>query len=216
VTSQEFGARLMERARGAAVPIEPEVALRLEQYFRLLAKWNGKINLTALPLTDPTDETFDRLLIEPLVVAHRIDNVRTRWFDLGSGGGSPAIPIKIVRPELRLTMVESRLRKSAFLREAIRVLGLASADVANCRIEELVAQPGIAGSAELVTVRAVKVDREFIALCRQLLANGGTLILLGEAHQLDAASGFMPASSGRISFGLAPIPGGHIYVRCST
>jgi 16S rRNA (guanine527-N7)-methyltransferase len=206
----------MERARGAAVPIEGEVVLRLEQYFRLLTKWNGTINLTALPLTDPTNETFDRLLIEPLVVARRIENVRTRWFDLGSGGGSPAIPIKIVRPELRLTMVESRLRKSAFLREAIRVLGLEKADVANVRIEELVAQPGIAGSAELVTVRAVKVDREFIAMCRQLLANSGTLILLGGAHQLDADSGFMPASSGKISFGLASIPGGEVYVRCST
>ena len=44
----------------------------LEAYFRLLVQWNAKINLTALPLDAPTDETFDRLLVEPLAAAKQI------------------------------------------------------------------------------------------------------------------------------------------------
>ena len=51
----------------------------LEAYFRLLTQWNAKINLTALPLEAPTDETFDRLLVEPLAAAPQLE--------LGSDGG---------------------------------------------------------------------------------------------------------------------------------
>ena len=87
----------------------------LEAYFQLLTQWNAKINLTALPLDPPTDETFDRLLVEPLAASKQIPtHTPSVWFDLGSGGGSPAIPLKIARPALRLTMIESKERKSAF------------------------------------------------------------------------------------------------------
>ena len=60
----------------------------LESYFRLLTHWNSTINLTALPLNPPTDETFDRLLVEPLCASRQIPDDRSSiWFDLGSGGG---------------------------------------------------------------------------------------------------------------------------------
>ncbi|MBW8866026.1 MAG: class I SAM-dependent methyltransferase, partial [Acidobacteria bacterium] len=106
----------------------------LEQYFSLLARWNPKVNLTALPLNPPGDETFDRLFVEPVVAAAHIEPLNFRdaplkWIDLGSGGGSPAIPLKIVRPSWHLTMVEAKERKAAFLREAIRALRLQEADV---------------------------------------------------------------------------------------
>ena len=67
VTSGEFRERLLARAENAEVAITADAQLQLEAYFRLLAKWNETINLTALPLRRPTDETFDRLLMEPLV-----------------------------------------------------------------------------------------------------------------------------------------------------
>ena len=51
------------------------------------------------------------------------------WFDIGSGGGSPAIPLKLARPTLPLPMVESKTRKAVFLREAVRALGLARREV---------------------------------------------------------------------------------------
>ena len=125
VTTLEFRDRLARRTRRAKAPISLDMLEPLEAYYRLLTQWNAKINLTALPLDAPTDETFDRLFVEPLGAAKQIPpQTPSVWFDLGSGGGSPAIPIKIARPALRLTMIESKERKGAFLREAIRALGL--------------------------------------------------------------------------------------------
>ncbi len=63
--------------------------------------------------------------------------------DVGSGGGSPAIPLKLAVPRLRLTMVEAKARKSAFLREAVRHLGLEQRSVETARYEELLARPDL-------------------------------------------------------------------------
>ncbi len=151
----------------------------LFRYVELLRRWNSRINLTALPLDPLADETIDRLLIEPLRVAAQLEEIDGGWFDLGSGGGSPAIPIKVALPRLRLVMVESRERKAAFLREAVRELRLENASVLNMRFEALQADPSLAGTADLVTVRAVKVDPDLIALCELLLHSGGLLVMIG-------------------------------------
>jgi len=160
----------------------------LETYFRLLAQWNAKINLTALPLEMPTDETFDRLLVEPLAASRQIERILSQfksipvWFDLGSGGGSPAIPMKIARPALHLTMIESKERKSAFLREAVRTLGLSNADVLNCRFEDATQQMGREVAADLVTVRAVRTDDELFEAAGTLLRSDGRLLMFRPAH----------------------------------
>lgn len=185
MNSSEFRAALQRRASHAGVSIPPELAGELEAYFRLLTRWNAKINLTALPLSKPTDETFDRLLIEPLAAAASIENRPARWFDLGSGGGSPAIPIQLARPTLDLTMVESKVRKAAFLRDVVRQLGLAAA-VENTRFETLMENPDLPGAADLVTVRAVRADGSLLQVCRYLLRDGGVLKLFGSrAMSLD-------------------------------
>lgn len=179
MNSTEFKTQLARRADRADVPLSPDIIELLFRYFELLARWNSKINLTALPLARPTDETFERLLIEPLRVASGIKNSPLRWFDLGSGGGSPALPIKIARPSLRLTMVESKVRKAAFLRDAVRQLGIESADVINDRFETLLDHSDLREVAELVTIRAVRVDQALIDVCQYLLSAGGQLRLLG-------------------------------------
>jgi 16S rRNA (guanine527-N7)-methyltransferase len=168
----------------------------LEAYFRLLAQWNAKINLTSLSLDEPSDEAIDRLLVEPLAAARQMPDASKAWYDLGSGGGSPAIPLKIARPALKLTMIESKERKAAFLREAIRTVGLAETTVLNERFEKMVETPGNAGVADLVTVRAVKADTELFVTAGLLLNAGGRLLLFRPAH--DAFSdppGFVRVST---------------------
>jgi 16S rRNA (guanine527-N7)-methyltransferase len=178
VTSREFRERLTRRARRANVTVAIGTADTLEKYFALLDRWNAKINLTALPLRPPTEETFDRLFVEPLAAARLLRDEPLQWIDLGSGGGSPAIPLKVVRPKLKLTMIESKVRKAAFLREAIRTLGLQDAIVENVRIEALAenASPAI-GCADIVTVRAVRVDAALLRRAADLLAPAGRLVL---------------------------------------
>jgi 16S rRNA (guanine527-N7)-methyltransferase len=110
------------------------------------------------------------------------------WVDVGSGGGSPAVPLRIAGLEASLTMVESKVRKAAFLREVVRTLELPRAIVENDRIEALAArQPG---SARLVTVRAVRLDVKFLAVARQLLQPGGSLALFCQAPLRAAPVGF--------------------------
>jgi 16S rRNA (guanine527-N7)-methyltransferase len=192
MTTLEFRDRLARRTRRAKAPLSLAMLEPLEAYYRLLSQWNAKINLTALPLEAPTDETFDRLLVEPLGAARQIPTLTPSvWFDLGSGGGSPAIPLKIARPELRLTMIESKERKSAFLREAIRVLGLTNTLVETGRFEAAAARPQYCGTADIVTVRAVKADLELFETVRTMLKDGGRLLLFRPAHSAsDDPSGF--------------------------
>jgi 16S rRNA (guanine527-N7)-methyltransferase len=155
----------------------------LEAYFQLLAHWNARINLTALPLDAPTDETFDRLLVEPLAAAKQMPNdVPLVWFDLGSGGGSPAIPLKIARPALKLTMVESKERKGAFLREAIRALGLIDTSVETERFETVAAKSTVMSSVDVVTVRAVRTDDQLFESAARMLKDGGRLLMFRPPH----------------------------------
>ena len=191
MTSLEFRDRLARRARRAKAPLTLQMLAPLEAYFRLLARWNAKINLTALPVDAPTDETFDRLLVEPLAAApYLVHSHKARManspsfvgFDLGSGGGSPAIPLLIAQPTLELTMVESKVRKSAFLREAIRVLGLSNATVICERFEAVAVTPQYVNTADVVTVRAVKPDASLFKVAEQLLLPSGELFLFRPAH----------------------------------
>ncbi len=183
MTSLEFRDRLARRTRRAKAPISLAMLDPLETYFRLLAQWNAKINLTSLPLDAPTDEAFDRLLAEPLAAAKQVPtHTPAVWFDLGSGGGSPAIPLKIARPALKLTMVESKERKGAFLREAIRTLGLANTSVETERFEIVADNPAFVGSAEIVTVRAIRTDDELFESAARLLKHNGKLLMFRPSH----------------------------------
>jgi len=180
VTSSEFQARLRARAAEAGVTIPPEATARLEAYFRLLEKWNTRINLTAWPLDAPTDETFDRLLIEPMAAARFAAKAPEAWFDFGSGGGSPAIPFKIAQPEAKLTMVESKARKASFLREAVRALELTDTNVMNARFETI--SDIYLNRLDLITVRAVKSDRVLFGILHRFLASDGRAFLF---HSTD-------------------------------
>jgi len=176
VTSDEFRARLLERAANAGVSITADKQIQLEAYFQLLTQWNAKINLTGLPLRQPTDHTFDRLLIEPFVSARYVEDSAHTWLDVGSGGGSPAIPLKIARPRAKLTMVESKARKAAFLREAIRWIGLTDVVVENQRFEQL-ADRTSPRTIDLVTVRAVKSGASIFAGIHRVLTDNGRVFL---------------------------------------
>ena len=177
MNSREFHDRLSRRARRARLSIGGELATELETYFRLLSLWNKRINLTGLDLGDPAPETIDRLLIEPVAAARHAPPRTARVLDLGSGGGSPAIPFALALGGVRLRMVESKTRKSVFLREAVRTLALAGAEVITARFEELLARTDFDGTEDLLTVRAVRVQPSAVAAIRTFIRPGGQLFL---------------------------------------
>jgi len=192
VTSREFQDRLSRRARRAGAPLTPELGGRLESYFRLLETWNRKINLTGLNLTEGAPETLDRLLIEPLVAARHIPSGARRMLDVGSGGGSPAIPMALATPAIQLLMVESKTRKSVFLREAIRAVELAGADVAASRFEELLARPDLHEAHDIVTIRAVRVEPRVLSNLQAFLKPRGLLFLFRGTTAADPSETVPP------------------------
>jgi 16S rRNA (guanine527-N7)-methyltransferase len=202
-SDEPFRDRLLSRAWRAQLLVAPREIDQLEAYYRLLSHWNRKINLTGLSLEPLCDDTVDRLFIEPLVVASHVPHSPGEWFDLGSGGGSPAVPLKVVRPLLKLTMVEARERKAAFLREVTRELGMSDAAVINERIEALRERKDLAGVASLVTVRAVRRDSSLLQISRHLLsgAGGRLFLLVGDGTLEDDLSMFVSIKTVELSVG---------------
>jgi 16S rRNA (guanine527-N7)-methyltransferase len=166
---------LAERAAQAGIQVGDLELDQLERYLRLLAQWNDVINLTALSLDGFPPKTLDRLVLEPLAASQLVPQAASAWIDVGSGGGSPAIPLKIVRRSLALTMVEARSRKAAFLREAIRVLDLPATTVVTSRFEELAASSP--STSDLISARAIRTDPALMQAVELALRVGGNLLL---------------------------------------
>ena len=202
MTSREFQDRLARRARRAGVTVRPELGAQLEAYYRLLAAWNHKINLTGLNLSELPPEAVDRLLVEPLVAARYAPGAAQRMLDVGSGGGSPAIPLALSVPGLQLLMVESKTRKSVFLREAVRTLGLAGADVATARFEELLSRPTLHEAHDLVTIRAVRMESRMLQTLQAFVKPGGLVFLFRGSGSADPSETVTPPLFWRATYPL--------------
>jgi 16S rRNA (guanine527-N7)-methyltransferase len=169
--------RLFRRARHAGLELSPALAEGLEAYYLELARWNAKVNLTAFALDgDGNDQAVDRLLIEPVLAARHIASTATSILDAGSGGGSPAIPIKLARPDLALYMVEVKVRKSVFLRQVSRSLDLQATVVLNARFEELLTRSDLHEAMSVVSIRAVRVDAKLMTTLQAFLQPGGDML----------------------------------------
>jgi 16S rRNA (guanine527-N7)-methyltransferase len=112
---------------------DPQVA-QIQQYMKILLAWNDKVNLTAI--RDPLEILY-RHFCESMfgAVATGLDHCRLA--DVGSGGGFPGLPLKILRPEMQVFLVESSVKKATFLAEVIREIELNGASVLVSRYEEL-------------------------------------------------------------------------------
>src|SRR5882757_3963226 len=110
-----------------AVP--PSLLPQLAAYLDLLVRWNARTNLTAIR---QPEEMVRRHFGESLFAAANLgdpSNFPNTLLDLGSGAGFPGIPIALAHPEITVTLAESQNKKAAFLREAVRTLGLKNVEV---------------------------------------------------------------------------------------
>jgi len=128
-------AAVIRRALGEfKIPTFDDQVLQIQQYIKILLTWNEKVNLTAI--RDPLEILY-RHFCESMYAAEAIPLKNGRLADVGSGGGFPGLPLKIVRPGLQVFLVESNIKKVTFLAEVIRELGLSGAQVLARRYEEL-------------------------------------------------------------------------------
>ena len=161
--------------------LDPALSAPLLDYLALLLRWNKTYNLTAV--RDP-QEMVSKHLLDSLAMHPFVDDIAARGgslADLGTGAGLPGIPLSIVKPGLRVTLVESAGKKARFMREAIRQLGLRDARVAESRIEA-VAEPG---AYDAITARALATLPLIIELGGHLLKPDGCLLAMKGVYPHD-------------------------------
>jgi 16S rRNA (guanine527-N7)-methyltransferase len=116
------------------ISVDSHQVFLIQQYIKTLIRWNEKLNLTAI--RDPLEILY-RHFCESMFAAGAIPVDKGRLADIGSGPGFPGIPLKIIRPELELCLVESNIKKGTFLAEVVRELKLTNSRVLISRYEEL-------------------------------------------------------------------------------
>jgi len=187
VSLSDIAREITSRAKASGLSIQGDLAERLDVYLNVLGRWNRTINLTGLEVDPPDAEAIDRLIVEPLAAARFLPPGELFAVDIGSGGGSPALPIKIAAPQLRFALIEATGRKAAFLREAVRILGLPGVAVEASRFEEFSSQDEQEETADLVTVRAVRLDRGLVRGISRVLKPDGTLFRFETRDALEKA-----------------------------
>jgi 16S rRNA (guanine527-N7)-methyltransferase len=168
-----------------SAPLSEDQLHQLQLYLNLLLKWNTKINLTAI--RNP-EEIVRRHFGESLFAGEQLQpEAGSALIDMGSGAGFPGLPIKILAPQTEVTLIESQQKKVAFLREAIRTLGVDGVSVHAGRAE------GSQVRSQIVTLRAIEKFESAVPVAASLLEPRGRLALLIGASQAQVAHKQLPA-----------------------
>ena len=194
-TSGTNGDRLDDRVRALVerVPGEERAGVeaasdRLAAFLSILLEKNAAMNLVSARSADPEvlveTHLFDALL--GLALLPRPRGCAVRLLDLGSGGGFPAIPLLIVRPDLVGTLVESSRKKAAYLDEALDRLAL-TARVVNARFPDSFPMDG-ARRYDVLTTRAVGSAGKLVRTARPFFAPGARALLWTTRPLMDEAA----------------------------
>lgn len=147
---------------------------QLTQYCALLQEWNQRVNLVS---RKDVDLLYEHHILPSIIPLRFIEiPADAHILDIGSGGGLPAIPLKIMRPDLQIVMNDSIRKKAIFLKHVIRELQLSGITTVNERIEKVHENFDLTEKIDIITARAVgKID---------LLINWGIPYLKSGGHFL--------------------------------
>ena len=171
-----------------------------ERYRDLLLTWNAHTNLTAI--TDPFGVTVRHFLDSLLLLRVVNPPDGARLIDVGTGAGFPGLPLAIVKPAIKVTLLEATGKKTAFLAEVVRALGLPNVTILTSRAEDAGQMVDQREHYDLVTARAVAqlsiLTEYLLPLCR---VGGQCIALKGEsaAAEIDAASPAIRLLGGKVA-----------------
>jgi len=151
-----------------------------ETYRDELARWNQRVNLTAI--TDPV-EIETRHFLDSLTLLYALHGRSQtgsglRMIDVGSGAGFPGIPVKVVLPDMRLTLLEATGKKVEFLLHIVTVLGLRDTEVVHGRAEEVAHSPDHREAYDIAAARAVASLSTLAEVCLPFVSVGGLFVAL--------------------------------------
>jgi 16S rRNA (guanine527-N7)-methyltransferase len=157
------------------IDLSDEMVDKFQAYLSLLLEWNKRIHLVS-----KGDARSDRILrhfVDSLSIFKAVDIPRNaNLLDLGAGAGFPSIPMKIVREDVRLTLVESIHKKTLFLQKLSQVLKFENISIINQRAERLADQHELKEKSDVVVAKAMGKLKDVIGLSMPLLKTGGLFV----------------------------------------
>ena len=167
-------AELVEAMRwafaGEDTPVEPALLERFARHAELVLDWNRRVNLTAI--VEPR-EVAAKHYLDSWRVTRLLSFMGRRVLDLGSGAGYPGIPIALAEQHAHVTLLDATRKRTEFLAECVRVLGLKNAESAWARAEDHLAR----NKYDIVVVRALSSVREAVRLLRKVRHSHKDLVL---------------------------------------
>jgi 16S rRNA (guanine527-N7)-methyltransferase len=192
----EDAAALREWSAENDLPLDPDALTRLTAFLELLETWNRRTHLTG----DRDPSRLVRRHLADSMVPSLVLPESGLVVDIGSGGGFPGIVLGCLRPDLDLTLIESRRRRASFLREAIRHVHLPCVRTFEGRAEDLAEDPAVARRAKVVIARALRLDA-FMPLALPLVAPDGIVVAMQTPRAVAGAS----ATAAALGFELSEV-----------
>ena len=167
--------KIIESAKNVGVCLTEGQAQQLEKYYNLLIEWNEKINLTAIT---ECDEVIEKHFTDSLscIETGLLEGEKT-VIDVGCGAGFPSIPLKIAKPELKFTLVDSLNKRINFLNTVIEELGLSDITAVHMRAEES-GRSEMRDSFDICVARAVASLPVLCEFCMPHVKSGGYFIAM--------------------------------------
>ena len=172
VGSEQWLSLLETGAAQLQLNLLPDQSAQFIRYAQLLLKWNQKINLTAI--TDPAEIVIKHFL-DSLAPSAHIPS-RGHLLDIGSGGGFPGLPLKILRPHQPMVLIDSVRKKTNFIKTVIRELTLDAVEAAHVRAEEMIQDP-LPRRFDVIVSRAVAEVDTIARLAAPLLKPDGRVVV---------------------------------------
>ncbi len=175
--------QLQAGCRMLGIPLNAEQLAQFELFYRELVTWNERFNLTAITeYTEAQSKHFlDSLVALPLIVEEVGESLPParplRLLDVGTGAGFPGIPLKLVAPQLHVTLMDGTGKKITFLREVVAKLGLHAVEVVQGRAEEMGNHAEYREQFDLVTARAVAALNTLVEYLLPLVRRGGFAVI---------------------------------------
>jgi 16S rRNA (guanine527-N7)-methyltransferase len=168
----DFKDILRETFKNKGFELTAQQEEQFEKYFNLLVEWNKKINLTTIVEDKDVAEKHFLDSILPSKLVEKDSAV----IDIGCGAGFPSLPLKIVRPDIKLTLVDSVQKKLVFVDEVVRSLGLKNVNIVHSRAEDLAQKADFREKFKFCVSRAVAQLNTLCEYCLPFVKQGGQFL----------------------------------------
>lgn len=167
---------LLEQAKLSGIELNDEQVMKLTRYYELLIEWNEKMNLTAL--TEPVDVALKHFCDSILLLSYADIPKDSSLIDVGTGAGFPSVPIKIVRPDIKLCLLDSLNKRLTFLNEVVSELGLSDVKIVHARAEDGAKKADLREKFDFATSRAVAQLNVLSEYCLPYVRVGGAFLAM--------------------------------------